>query len=64
MTIKPYSTGSGIMLNDFRFPPGVAARIEALGKLNDRRLVCAHNLDLDGLREIAARAAELDRERA
>ena len=60
MTIKPYSTGSGIMLNDFRFTPAVAERIEALGKLNDRRLLCVANRDIEGVRKVAAEYSVLN----
>ena len=39
------------------YSPALQKRIEELGKLNDRRLICAANKDVDGLRVIAAEYA-------
>ncbi len=48
-----YGSGNGVSLKSFKFAPGVAARIEALGKLNDRRLTANQNGDIAELEAVA-----------
>lgn len=57
MTMKIFTQGSGVIIDGWRASPAVAARIEALGKLNDRRMKCIESGDVEGLRILASEYA-------
>lgn len=51
---KPASTGDGVGFADYAVAPSIAARIEWLGRMNDRRLTYLANNDTDGLLQLAS----------
>lgn len=54
---NPSVPGSGVVIAGWRASPEVAARIEWLGKMNEKRVECVENRDIEGLRRVASEYA-------